>query len=119
MAKGKKTDNVTIYKVMLSYITTNNYNETARQLNMPESTVRHIVDENRDKEEFTKLCAKKKEEFAERAKVDIEKINKEEFVEKHYLDSLAAAGLKEMADANNILDSKFNIFELGIYDPII
>ena len=67
MAKGKKTDNETIYKVMLSYITTRNYSETARQLDMPESTVRKIIDDNKDKEEFAKLCEEKREEFAEKA----------------------------------------------------
>ncbi len=67
MAKGKKTDNETIYKVMLSYITTRNYSETARQLNMPESTVRKIVDDNKDKEEFARLCEEKRDEFVEKA----------------------------------------------------
>lgn len=67
MAQGKKTDNETIYKVMLSYITTRNYSETGRQLNMPESTVRKIVDDNKDKEEFAKLCEEKRDEFIEKA----------------------------------------------------
>ena len=67
MAKGKKTDNETIYKVMLSYITTRNYSETARQLDMPESTVRKIVDDNKDKEEFATLCEQKRDEFVEKA----------------------------------------------------
>lgn len=67
MAKGKKTDNETIYKVMLSYVTTRNYSETARQLDMPESTVRKIVDDNKDKEEFAKLCEEKRDEFVEKA----------------------------------------------------
>lgn len=67
MAKGKKTDNETIYKVMLSYITTNNYSETARQLDMPESTVRKIIDDNKNKKEFAKLCEEKKDEFIEKA----------------------------------------------------
>lgn len=67
MAQGKKTDNETIYKVMLSYITTRNYSETGRQLNMPESTVRKIIDDNKDKEEFAKLCEEKRDEFIEKA----------------------------------------------------
>lgn len=67
MAKGKKTDNGTIYKVMLSYIVTRNYSETARQLDMPESTVRKIIDDNKDKEEFAKLCEEKRDEFVEKA----------------------------------------------------
>lgn len=67
MAQGQKTDNETIYKVMLSYITTNNYSETGRQLDMPESTVRKIVADNREKPEFTKLCEEKRDEFIEKA----------------------------------------------------
>jgi hypothetical protein len=67
MAKGKKTDNETIYKVMLSYITTRNYSETGRQLDMPESTVRKIIDDNREKPEFAKLCEEKRDEFVEKA----------------------------------------------------
>ena len=65
--KGKKTDNETIYKVMLSYIVTRNYSETARTLDMPESTVRRIVEDNKDKEEFAKLCDEKRNEFVEKA----------------------------------------------------
>lgn len=67
MAKGKKTDNETIYKIMISMFSTNNFSETARQLNMPESTVEKIYKENKDKEEFVKLCEEKKDEFAEKA----------------------------------------------------
>ena len=67
MAQGKKTDSITIYKVMISYITTRNYSETARQLDMPESTVRKIIDDNKDKEEFTKLCEEKRDEFVDKA----------------------------------------------------
>lgn len=76
MAKGKKTDNETIYKVMLSYITTRNYSETARQLDMPESTVRKIIDDNRDKEEFATLCEQKRDEFVEKADKIIYKATK-------------------------------------------
>jgi uncharacterized protein YwqG len=67
MAKGKKTDNETIYKIMISMFSTNNFNETSRQLNIPVKTVEKIYKENKDKEEFTKLCIQKKEEFTETA----------------------------------------------------
>lgn len=67
MARGKKTDNETIYRVMLSVFRTNNYKETARQLNMPHTTVEKIYKDNKDKEEFVKLCAEKKDEFIEKA----------------------------------------------------
>lgn len=65
MAKGKKTDNETIYKVMISMYSTNNFSETARQLKMPITTVEKIYKDNKNKEEFVKLCNEKKEEFVE------------------------------------------------------
>lgn len=67
MAKGKKTDNETIYKVMLSMFSTNNLSETARQLDMPVTTVEKIYKDNKEKEEFVKLCNEKKDEFVENA----------------------------------------------------
>ena len=65
--KGKKTDNETIYKIMVSMFSTNNFSETARQLNIPAKTVEKIYKDNKDKEEFAKLCVEKKEEFVENA----------------------------------------------------
>jgi len=67
MAQGKKTDNETIYKIMISMFSTNNFNETSRQLDVPVKTVEKIYKENKDKEEFAKLCIEKKDEFIERA----------------------------------------------------
>lgn len=67
MAKGKKTDNETLYKIMLSMFSTNNFNETSRQLGIPAKTVEKIYKENKDKEEFAKLCVQKKDEFIETA----------------------------------------------------
>ena len=65
--RGKKTDNETIYKIMVSVFSTNNFAETARQLKIPETTVEKIYKDNKDKEEFVKLCARKKDEFVEKA----------------------------------------------------
>lgn len=73
MAKGKKTDNETIYKVMLSVFSTGNYSETARQLNVPQKTVENIYKKNIEKEEFAKLREQKKDEFAEKASRIIDK----------------------------------------------
>lgn len=73
MARGKKTAPEVIYKVMTSYAVTGNILETARQLDMPEPTVRGIVMANKDKEEFKKLQEKKKEEFADKATRIIDK----------------------------------------------
>lgn len=67
MAKGKKTDTLTIYKIMLSVFETNNFSETARNLKIPVKTVEMIYKKNKDKKEFTKLCQEKKEEFVDKA----------------------------------------------------
>lgn len=73
MAKGKKTDNETIYKIMISMFSTNNFSETSRQLNIPITTVEKIYKDNLHKEEFVKLCNKKKEEFTDKASRIIDK----------------------------------------------
>lgn len=73
MAKGKKTDNETIYKIMISMFTTNNFAETGKQLNIPATTVEKIYKENKDKPEFVELCARKKDEFADKATTLIDK----------------------------------------------
>lgn len=63
MPKGKKTDNETIYKIMISVFSTNNFSETGRQLNIPEKTVEKIYKENIERQEFAKLYEQKKDEF--------------------------------------------------------
>ena len=65
--RGKKTSPEDIYRVMTSYAITNNYNETARDLGMAVSSVKDIVDKNKDKEEFVRLRIQKENEFADKA----------------------------------------------------
>ena len=72
MARGKKTAPEVIYKVMTSYAITHNFNQTAKNLDMPESTVEKIVKDNKDKDEFMKLCEQKQDEFSEKASVIID-----------------------------------------------
>ena len=67
MPRGKKTSPEVIYKIMTSWAVTNNYKETARELTMPVTTVKNVVDNNKDKPEFVKLCNEKKKEFSENA----------------------------------------------------
>ena len=67
MARGKKTSPEVIYQVMTSWAVTNNYNETAKDLNMAVSSVKKIVQDNKDKDEFAKLCTEKREEFSDKA----------------------------------------------------
>ena len=71
--RGKTTDNKTIYKIMISMFSTNNFSETARQLNLPITTVEKIYKDNKDKPEFVKLCNKKTDEFIEKASRIIDK----------------------------------------------
>ena len=67
MAKGKKTSPEVIYQVMTSWAMTDSYSQTARDLNMAITTIKEIVDKNKDKPEFEKLCKDKRDTFVERA----------------------------------------------------
>lgn len=73
MARGKKTDNETIYKIMISMFSTGNFSETARQLDIPVGTVEDIYKSNIEKEEFTKLRKEKQDEFVDKATKIIDK----------------------------------------------
>lgn len=66
MARGKQLDNETVYEIMASYFMTNNYTETARQLNIPIRTVADIVVRNQDKPEFTQLRKEKQKKFGDK-----------------------------------------------------
>lgn len=71
--RGKKTTPEDVYKIMASWAVTENYSETAKALGMAQSTVEKIVKENKDKDEFVKVCAEKKNEFSEKASRIIDK----------------------------------------------
>lgn len=66
MARGKQLDSETIYKIMGSYFTTRNMNETSRQLGIPFSTVKDTIDRNIDKPEFAKLQEEKRKKFSDK-----------------------------------------------------
>ena len=72
--RGKKTAPEDIYKVMVSYAITHNNMETSRQLGIPEATVRKIVEDNKNSEEFKKLCEEKCDEFAQKTSMLIDKL---------------------------------------------
>ena len=76
MPRGKKTSPEVIYQIMTSWAVTSNVNETAKRLKMAESTVRKIVELNKDKPEFAKLCEQKREEFSKMADTLIQKAAK-------------------------------------------
>ncbi len=73
MAKGKKTSPDVVYQVMALWFTNYNLRETARTLNVPVSTVKDIVDKNKNSEEFENLRTQKQKEFADKATEVIEK----------------------------------------------
>lgn len=73
MMRGQKTSLETIYKIMTSWTITNNFKETAGELGLPISTVKGIVDKNKDKPEFVKLRNEKMDEFSDRASEIIQK----------------------------------------------
>lgn len=74
MARGQKTDPEIIYTVMTSWAMTSNCSQTARDLNIPKSTVEHIVRTNKGKEEFKQLCSEKRKSFAQKAEIVIDKL---------------------------------------------
>lgn len=67
MSRGKKTSPEMVYKIMTSWAVTNNLKETAKNLDIPVSTVKSIVDNNKDKPEFVKLRNEKMDEFSAKA----------------------------------------------------
>lgn len=64
MARGKKTDTQTIYKIMQLYFTYGNFTDVSNELDVPESTVRDIVNNNKDKPEFAELRDKTRRKFS-------------------------------------------------------
>lgn len=71
MARGKKTDSQMIANIMTSYALTNSYNATAKELGISDTTVKNIIEKN--KEEFGRVKEQKKEEFSTRANKIIDK----------------------------------------------
>lgn len=102
MAKGKKTDNETIYKIMISMFSTNNYNETAKILNLPATTVSKLYKEHKDDEEFVKLCAEKKSDFVERADEIINKGTE-------LLDKRLTTALERQQELDLLLDAVYDV----------
>lgn len=71
--RGKKTAPGVIYQVMALWFTNYNMRETARLLDLPLSTVKGIVDENKNAETFAELRTQKQKEFSDKATEVIEK----------------------------------------------
>ena len=106
MAKGKKHKPETVYKVMLSYFVTGNFNETAQLLGLAESTVRTIVDRNKDNPEFAKLRQEKQSEFVEKA----DKIINQAL---ELLDKRLALALENQEKLDDLIDKVYDIDDLS------
>ena len=126
MAKGKKTDNETVYKIMCLYAVHNNYSEVGRILNVPRKTVEKLVKEHINDKEFAEICQQKKEEFVEVAdriifeiwntdKEELNETQKKSLVQK--ISKLQINGLSEITTSIGIMYDKKRIAETGIVDP--
>lgn len=71
--RGKKTSPDVVYQVMALWFTNYNMRETARTLNMPLSTVKEIVDKNKNAEQFEELRTQTEKAFAQKTTEIIEK----------------------------------------------
>lgn len=65
--RGRQTSPQNIYNIMASYALTGNYNQTSRDLGIPQKTVEQVHKANMMKPEFTKLHLDKNAEFVEKA----------------------------------------------------
>lgn len=102
MARGKKTPLEDVYKVMVGYAYNRNINDLARQLDMPEATVRLIVEANKDKEEFKKLQVTKENEFIVTADKIISKATK-------LLDKRLTTALERQGEIDLLLDTVYDV----------
>jgi hypothetical protein len=71
--RGKKTAPDVIYQVMALWFTNYNMRETSRTLDLPLTTVKEIVDKNKNKPEFEELRTQTEKAFAQKTTEIIEK----------------------------------------------
>lgn len=71
--RGKKTAPDVIYQVMALWFTNYNMRETSRTLGLPLTTVKEIVDKNKNKPEFEELRTQTEKAFAQKTTEIIEK----------------------------------------------
>lgn len=111
MARGKKTDEQTIYNIMASYFDTRNYAQTGRDLGIPDTTVEKIVKEHLNDKEFVELWAKKKEDFATKADVIIYKAM-DKLIEQ--LDNQENIPINQLTTAIGTMYDKKTISQTGV-----
>jgi hypothetical protein len=73
MARGKKTSPDVVYQVMALWFTNYNMRETARTLGLPLTTVKDIVDKNKNADAFEELRTQTEKAFAQKTTEIIEK----------------------------------------------
>lgn len=104
MARGAKTPPDVVFQIMATWAVTDNINETAKRLGLAESTVRQVVKNNKDKEEFTKLRAEKRADFSEKASRIIDKaLNR---LEKDIDDEFKSIPVNHLTTAIGVLTEK-------------
>ena len=64
MARGKKTDTEKVYQVMQLWFTYGNSAEVGKILNMPDGTVRDIVNRHKEEPEFLELRDKTRRKYS-------------------------------------------------------
>ena len=64
MARGKKTDTEKVYQVMQLWFTFGNSAEVGKILNMPDGTVRDIVNRHKEDPEFLELRDKTRRKYS-------------------------------------------------------
>lgn len=67
MAKGKRIDKLSVYKIMLKMFECDNLTETSKELKIPITTVSTIYKRNKEKKEFVSLRKKQERNFVEKA----------------------------------------------------
>lgn len=73
MARGKKTSPQDVNNIMALWFTNYNLRETSRELGIPLTTVKDIVDKNKNAEEFEQLRTQTEKAFARKTTEIIEK----------------------------------------------
>lgn len=99
MPRGVKTSPEMIEKIIASYLITNSYNKTSKDLKIAETTVRNIVEKRQkeDPEKFAKVREEKKEYFADKANAIIDKALK-------LVDKRIESALNEDATLDALID---------------
>lgn len=64
MARGKKTDTEKVYQIMQLWFTFGNSAEVGKILNMPDGTVRDIVNRHKEEPEFLELRDKTRRKYS-------------------------------------------------------